>query len=112
MDFFAKKNHEYRLNEKKLGKKFAKNLQFQKIVVPLHPETDNGLWCNGNTTDSGPVFLGSNPGSPTEEDRSGDLFLYLYFSLHCALEKIVGMKCSVAPDEIGKSLGSFEKPVG
>ena len=24
-----------------------------------------GLWCNGNTTDSGPVFLGSNPGSPT-----------------------------------------------
>ena len=71
-----------------------------------------GLWCNGNTTDSGPVFLGSNPGSPTEEDRSGDLFLYLYFSLHCALEKIVGMKCSVAPDEIGKSLGSFEKPVG
>ena len=65
MDFFAKKNHEYRLNEKKLGKKFAKNLQFQKIVVPLQPETDNGLWCNGNTTDSGPVFLGSNPGSPT-----------------------------------------------
>ena len=25
-----------------------------------------GLWCNGNTTDSGPVFPGSNPGSPTE----------------------------------------------
>ena len=24
-----------------------------------------GLWCNGNTTDSGPVFPGSNPGSPT-----------------------------------------------
>ena len=24
-----------------------------------------GLWCNGNTTDSGPVFLGSNPSSPT-----------------------------------------------
>ena len=71
-----------------------------------------GLWCNGNTTDSGPVFLGSNPGSPTEGDRSGDLFLYLYFSLHRALEKIVGMKFSVAPDEIEKSSGSFEKPVG
>ena len=26
---------------------------------------DFGLWCNGNTTDSGPVFLGSNPSSPT-----------------------------------------------
>ena len=25
---------------------------------------NNGLWCNGNTTDSGPVILGSNPGSP------------------------------------------------
>ena len=24
-----------------------------------------GVWCNGNTTDSGPVILGSNPGSPT-----------------------------------------------
>ena len=39
-----------------------------------------GLWCNGNTTDSGPVFLGSNPGSPTEEDRFGDLFLFLFLS--------------------------------
>ena len=26
-----------------------------------------GLWCNGNTTDSGPVILGSNPGSPTKK---------------------------------------------
>ena len=26
-----------------------------------------GLWCNGNTTDSGPVILGSNPSSPTGE---------------------------------------------
>ena len=38
----------------------------------------NGLWCNGNTTDSGPVFLGSNPGSPTEErSHSWSLFLSL-----------------------------------
>ena len=27
-----------------------------------------GLWCNGNTTDSGPVFLGSNPSSPTTKN--------------------------------------------
>ena len=26
-----------------------------------------GLWCNGNTTDSGPVFPGSSPGSPTKK---------------------------------------------
>lgn len=24
-----------------------------------------GIWCNGNTTDSGPVIPGSNPGIPT-----------------------------------------------
>ena len=26
-----------------------------------------GIWCNGNTTDSGPVIPGSNPGSPTKK---------------------------------------------
>ena len=26
-----------------------------------------GIWCNGNTTDSGPVFPGSNPGIPTDK---------------------------------------------
>ena len=26
------------------------------------------LWCNGNTTDSGPVFPGSSPGSSTQRD--------------------------------------------
>ena len=27
-----------------------------------------GLWCNGNTADSGPAFPGSSPGSPTKEE--------------------------------------------
>ena len=31
-----------------------------------------GLWCNGNTTDSGPVFPGSNPGSPTRSFPHGE----------------------------------------
>ena len=39
--------------------------------VSLHRKTEMkcsiGLWCNGNTTDSGPVIPGSNPGSPTEK---------------------------------------------
>ena len=26
-----------------------------------------GIWCNGNTTDSGPVILGSSPSIPTNE---------------------------------------------
>lgn len=25
----------------------------------------SGLWCNGNTSDSGSDFLGSSPSSPT-----------------------------------------------
>ena len=25
------------------------------------------LWCNGNTTDSGPVIPGSNPGNSTKK---------------------------------------------
>ncbi len=33
-----------------------------------------GLWCNGNTTDSGPVILGSNPGSPTQKDDFSVVF--------------------------------------
>ena len=28
---------------------------------------DIGIWCNGNTTDSGPVILGSSPSIPTNE---------------------------------------------
>lgn len=29
-----------------------------------------GIWCNGNTADSGPAFPGSNPGIPTQEKQS------------------------------------------
>ena len=28
-----------------------------------------GIWCNGNTTDSGPVIPGSSPGIPTHMVR-------------------------------------------
>ena len=38
--------------------------------VSLHRKTEMkcsiGLWCNGNTTDSGPVIPGSSPGIPTK----------------------------------------------
>ena len=36
-----------------------------------------GLWCNGNTADSGPAFPGSSPGSPT---RKTDFQLKVCFS--------------------------------
>ena len=29
-----------------------------------------GIWCNGNTTDSGPVILGSSPSIPTKKAYS------------------------------------------
>ena len=45
--------------------------------VSLHRKTEMkcsiGLWCNGNTTDSGPVIPGSNPGSPTQHTDKNPL---------------------------------------
>ena len=29
-----------------------------------------GIWCNGNTTDSGPVILGSSPSIPTTKRQA------------------------------------------
>ena len=48
---------------------FEKNLTrvfacIKNVVSLQRQNKNNGLWCNGNTTDSGPVILGSNPGSP------------------------------------------------
>ena len=40
----------------------------QQILL-LHHQNVIELWCNGNTTDSGPVILGSNPGSSTKPLR-------------------------------------------
>ena len=42
-----------------------------------------GIWCNGNTTDSGPVIPGSSPGIPTREHLSFRkmLFSYIYLSV-------------------------------
>ena len=39
-----------------------------------------GLWCNGNTADSGPAFPGSSPGSPTKKrDPSFDESLFFVY---------------------------------
>ena len=48
------------------AKKIAEMFAIPKLFVSLHPQTKIiGLWCNGNTTDSGPVILGSSPSIPT-----------------------------------------------
>ena len=40
-----------------------------KKAVPLHSQNEKmiGVWCNGNTADSGPAFPGSSPGTPTKK---------------------------------------------
>ena len=39
--------------------------------------TQIGIWCNGNTADSGPAFPGSSPGIPTRtlNEKSSSVFL-------------------------------------
>ena len=37
---------------------------------------NDGRWCNGNTTDSGPVIEGSSPSRPTKEDLGNRVFFY------------------------------------
>ena len=51
----------------------------KKLSIFAVENKNSGLWCNGNTTDSGPVFLGSNPGSPTKKLSNAQLFLCLLF---------------------------------
>ena len=50
---------------------------------------DIGVWCNGNTADSGPAFPGSSPGTPTSLKRASSttedaFFVYYYKSKHKA----------------------------
>ena len=75
-------------------KKVRKNLQVPKNVItfasqlrnkPFTSRLNNGIWCNGNTADSGPAFPGSSPGSPTKPKESLFIvsklsFLFIYTS--------------------------------
>ena len=63
-------------------------LVVQKKAVPLHPRNSRkllhviGVWCNGNTTYSGPVILGSSPSTPTLIiDKLLDISAYRFFLL-------------------------------
>lgn len=53
-----------------LTKKISKNACSSKKISTFATAIQRwmqyfGIWCNGNTTDSGPVIPGSNPGIPT-----------------------------------------------
>ena len=44
---------------------------FEEKLVPLHTKSKSiGIWCNGNTADSGPAFPGSSPGIPTKKPQA------------------------------------------
>lgn len=56
------------LSKRRKKSQIALNIQIFSIFAPEMI----GLWCNGNTSDSGPDVPGSNPGSPTK--KSKDVF--------------------------------------
>ena len=43
-----------------------------------------GVWCNGNTADSGPAFPGSSPGTPTKRVAiiCDSFFVIMLLALH------------------------------
>ena len=58
--------------------KKGENIFFTEKSCTFASHLSLGLWCNGNTADSGPAFPGSSPGSPTERFPNGNLFFYSF----------------------------------
>lgn len=72
-----------------------KNLYVLKKYLHLHPQSGNKtpvmrrtlfLWCNGNTSDSGPEIPGSSPGRTTKEMLSTgktvfSIFVFILFGI-------------------------------
>ena len=52
--------------EKKTLKSFGVSRKSSTFAA-ANQKNDFGVWCNGNTTDSGPVILGSSPSTPTQK---------------------------------------------
>ena len=60
--------------------KNSENIFFTEKSCTFASHLSIGLWCNGNTADSGPAFPGSSPGSPTERFPNGNLFFCFVLS--------------------------------
>ena len=78
------KNDEKRKNFHFFQQKKGENIFFTEKSCTFASQLSLGLWCNGNTADSGPAFPGSSPGSPTERFPNGNLFFVLFGCLNGA----------------------------
>ena len=74
------KNSEKRTFFHFFKQKKGENIFFTEKSCTFASHLSLGLWCNGNTADSGPAFPGSSPGSPTERFPNGNLFFYIIAS--------------------------------
>ena len=90
-------------------KKRGKNICFTEKCCTFASHLGIGLWCNGNTTDSGPVIQGSSPCSPTKSfSYTGTLFLSppqktgLNFTLNqlSCIPLVVVLSCSFGGQKI------------
>ena len=61
------------------AKNMPKSLCYiKKLYLCTAFEQCTGLWCNGNTADSGPAFPGSSPGSPAKLETLSRLFFFCW----------------------------------
>ena len=62
------------------AKNMPKSLCYiKKLYLCTAFEQCTGLWCNGNTADSGPAFPGSSPGSPAQRIETQVCASILFF---------------------------------
>ena len=61
-------------------------------------KTKFGVWCNGNTADSGPAFPGSSPGTPTNKE------LLSYWKQYLAILPFLMISLIIFP---GKTLSTL-----
>ena len=64
---------------KKIGQNYCRYEKKQYFCAAI------GLWCNGNTTDSGPVIHGSSPCNPTKKADVNRPFCFFTPLLWCPL---------------------------
>ena len=106
----AKEQQPSGLNCMKTRKKHAVNkknstniLEVERKDVTLHRNSEInlnviGIWCNGNTADSGPAFPGSSPGIPTKRNLLHGKFLFLLSAtLHCPKKEAGIFRCLPPP---------------
>lgn len=100
LHFSLKKKSKYLVESKKVCT-FA--LANRGIPVSNIENILIGIWCNGNTTDSGPVILGSSPSIPTKKQTDNGL-LFCYSSHLRFPQLFICQSTSIKPLAINKVL--------